>query len=98
LATLRNVVYSHYVNCLPFVSTKSILVKPKLYLISNPSFGKVTINQQYADDISGVTILDSKGKIISLKEHEALSSGFYLVVIHLKNETIVYEKLVVNRY
>jgi len=95
LATLRNVVYGHYVNCLPFVSTKSILVKPRLYLISNPSSGKVTINQQYSDDISGVTILDSKGGIISLKEQEELSSGFYVVVIHLKNGTIVYEKLVV---
>lgn len=96
LATLRNEVYRNYVNCLPFVSTKSIVINPKVYLISNPSSGKVNINQEYAEDISSIIILDLKGRTISLKEREELRSGFYVLVIHLKNGTQVYEKLLVE--
>jgi hypothetical protein len=45
LATLRNVVYGHYVSCLPFVNTKSIWVQTQRYLLSNPSSGALKINQ-----------------------------------------------------
>jgi hypothetical protein len=96
LATLRNVVYGHYVSCLPFVNTKSIWVQTQRYLLSNPSSGALKINQEYADDIAEITLVDSNGRTIDAKEHNKLNSGFYMVIFHLKNGTIVCEKLVVS--
>ncbi len=96
LATLRNVVYSHYVSCLPSVNTKSIWVQTQRYLLCNPSSGALKINPEYADEIAEITVVDSNGRTIDAKEHNKLNSGFYMVIFHLKNGTIVCEKLMIN--
>ena len=83
LATLRNVVYSYYVNCLPFVSLKNEIQTVTSLIYPNPSLKEVFISNEYFSEISEIQIYNSLGFLVSnrLSQVYNLPAGIYFFKI-----------------